>query len=63
MRITYVGPYRAVDVPSIGMTASRDVPIEVPDEAAKQLLRQKSNWSEAKPEPKARPTTKAEEAD
>lgn len=49
MRIVYTGPFEAVDVPSLGVTARRDVPIEVPDEAAAGLLKQSTIWAEAKP--------------
>lgn len=52
MRITYIGPFVAVDVPSLGITAQRGVPIEVPDSAAKSLLEQSTVWAEAKSSPK-----------
>lgn len=60
MRITYVGPFRAVEVPTLGLTAVHGTPIEVPDESAKRLLRQPSNWAEAKPE-KPEPKTKTKD--
>ncbi|MCI2421508.1 hypothetical protein MOQ72_29145 [Saccharopolyspora sp. K220] len=55
MRIVYTGPFEAIDVPSLGLTARRDVPIEAPDEAAARLLEQATIWAEAKP---PKPTTK-----
>lgn len=47
MRIVYTGPFAAVDVPSLGITAQRDVPIEVPDEPAARLLEQSTIWAKA----------------
>lgn len=63
MRITYVGPHRpGVDVPELGMAAVYNTPIEVPDELAHRLLRQQTNWAEAKPEKPAK-TKSSEEGD
>ncbi|MEV5538478.1 hypothetical protein AB0L13_16605 [Saccharopolyspora shandongensis] len=59
MRIRYIGPFVAVDVPSLGITAERDVPIEVPDSAAARLLEQTTVWAEAKP-PKPSTKTRSE---
>ncbi|MEU5848939.1 hypothetical protein [Saccharopolyspora shandongensis] len=47
MRIVYIGPFRAVDVPSLGITAEQGTPIEVPDEPAARLLEQSTIWAEA----------------
>jgi hypothetical protein len=44
--VAYDGPYGAVDVPSLGLTAKQGEPIEVADEAATALLRQ--GWQEIK---------------
>lgn len=44
--VAYNGPYAAVEVPSLGITAKRGVPIEVPEDVAQALLRQ--GWQEIK---------------
>lgn len=55
MQIVYTGPHDAVDVYDIpnGFSRdgiSRDEPTEVPDEVAKNLLRQgPANWRKVKP--------------
>lgn len=49
MKVTYVGPFEEVEVPSLGVVAVRGVPVEVPDAAAKELLTQRDNWTPAKP--------------
>ncbi|SDP60723.1 hypothetical protein SAMN04487905_10623 [Actinopolyspora xinjiangensis] len=63
MRITYVGQYRAVEVPALGLTAEHGKPIEVPDDAARHLLRQPRNWAEAKPEKTKSKTETSEGSD
>ncbi|RKT82720.1 hypothetical protein SAMN05421805_104191 [Saccharopolyspora antimicrobica] len=60
MRIVYTGPFRAVDVPSLGLTAEQGTPIEVPDEPAARLLEQSTIWAEATP-PKPATTKTAKE--
>lgn len=42
--LVYQGPYRAVDVPSIGVTATEGEPVEIPDDTAESLMRQ--GWTE-----------------
>jgi hypothetical protein len=45
--LVYDGPYGAVDVPSLGITAEQGQPVEVADdEIASALLRQ--GWQEVK---------------
>jgi hypothetical protein len=44
--LIYGGPYSAVEVPSLGITAIAGEPIEVPAEAATALIRQ--GWQEVK---------------
>ncbi|SDZ55165.1 hypothetical protein SAMN05216215_10975 [Saccharopolyspora shandongensis] len=58
MRITYIGPFKAVDVPSLGITAQHGTPIEVPDEPAARLLEQSTIWAEAKAPKPASKTAK-----
>jgi hypothetical protein len=51
VRITYIGPSDAVEIPDPPLLAVRGEPVEVPDELAKRLLEQ-SCWtaaSESKP--------------
>jgi hypothetical protein len=52
MRITYVGPHDAVEVPAIRAIVRRDESVDVPDEQAWRLLEQRGNWAKAV-EPKA----------
>lgn len=60
MRIVYTGPFVAVDVPSLGITAQQGVPIEIPDDTAGQLLEQ-SVWAEAKaPKPPTKTRSEGE---
>lgn len=42
--VVYVGALDAVDVPSLRISATRNVPVEVPDDAAAALLEQADNW-------------------
>ncbi|MFJ5997541.1 hypothetical protein [Streptomyces sp. NPDC092370] len=44
--VAYNGPYSAVEVPSLGLTAVKGDPIEVADDIAQALLRQ--GWQEIK---------------
>ncbi|MFJ7590187.1 hypothetical protein ACIQZO_22930 [Streptomyces sp. NPDC097617] len=44
--VAYNGPYSAVDVPSLGVTAEKGDPIEVAEDVAQALLRQ--GWQEVK---------------
>jgi hypothetical protein len=44
--VAYDGPYAAVEVPSLGLTAVKGDPIEVADDIAQALLRQ--GWQEIK---------------
>jgi hypothetical protein len=44
--VAYDGPYAAVDVPSLGLTAVKGDPIEVTEDVAQALLRQ--GWQEVK---------------
>lgn len=44
--VAYNGPYSAVEVPSLGLTAVKGDPIEVADDIAPALLRQ--GWQEIK---------------
>lgn len=48
MRIAYVGPHDAVendDLAAAGIpVAEREAPIDVPDDVAKKLLQQPTNW-------------------
>ena len=44
--VAYNGPYSAVEVPSLGLTAEKGDPIEVADEVAQALIRQ--GWQEIK---------------
>ncbi len=44
--VAYDGPYSAVEVPSLGLTAEKGDPIEVADDIAQALLRQ--GWQEIK---------------
>ncbi|MEU8780061.1 hypothetical protein [Streptomyces sp. NPDC048637] len=44
--IAYGGPYAAVEVPSLGLTAAKDDPIEVAEDVAQTLIRQ--GWQEIK---------------
>jgi len=44
--VAYNGPYSAVEVPSLGLTAEKGDPIEVADDIAQALLRQ--GWQEIK---------------
>lgn len=44
--VAYDGPYSAVEVPSLGLTATKGNPIEVVEDIARTLLRQ--GWQEIK---------------
>ncbi|MFD3464802.1 hypothetical protein ACFWWM_00240 [Streptomyces sp. NPDC058682] len=44
--VAYNGPYSAVEVPSLGVTAEMGDPIEVAEDVAQALLRQ--GWQEVK---------------
>ncbi|MFE0648549.1 hypothetical protein ACFVZH_08185 [Streptomyces sp. NPDC059534] len=44
--VAYDGPYSAVEVPSLGLTAEKGDPIEVAEPIAQALLRQ--GWQEIK---------------
>lgn len=44
--VAYNGPYKAIEVPSLGITAVKGEPVEVEEEAASALLRQ--GWQEIK---------------
>lgn len=50
MRLIYNGTHDEVEVPAVGIVATRGVPVEVEDEAAEALLRQ-DVWSRAKAAP------------
>lgn len=49
MQVSYVGPHAAVEVPSLGIEAVRDEPIEVDDKDAAELLKQEGIWAKAAP--------------
>lgn len=61
VKIVYVGPCPAVEVPSLNLVADRDEPITVPHDAAEQLLAQ-SVWEKAgtKPAKTAAPAAEKE---
>lgn len=42
--LVYEGPYGAVDVPSIGVTATKGEPVEIDEAVAESLIRQ--GWRE-----------------
>jgi hypothetical protein len=44
--VAYDGPYAAVEVPSLGLTAVKGDPIEVAEDVAQALIRQ--GWQEIK---------------
>jgi hypothetical protein len=44
--VAYNGPYSAVEVPSLGLTAEKGDPVEVAEDIAQALLRQ--GWQEIK---------------
>ncbi|MEV7589732.1 hypothetical protein AB0O42_05605 [Streptomyces sp. NPDC089922] len=44
--VAYSGPYSAVEVPALGLTAGKGDPIEVAEDVAETLLRQ--GWQEVK---------------
>jgi hypothetical protein len=44
--VIYEGPYSAVEVPSLGLTAVKGEPVEVEANAADSLIRQ--GWREVK---------------
>ncbi|MFC9231037.1 hypothetical protein ACFTZI_19100 [Streptomyces decoyicus] len=44
--VAYNGPYSAVEVPSLGLTAVKGDPIEVTEDVAHALIRQ--GWQEIK---------------
>ncbi|MCB5179505.1 hypothetical protein [Streptomyces antimicrobicus] len=44
--VVYGGPYTAVDIPSLGLTAEKGDPVEVAEDVAETLLRQ--GWQEVK---------------
>lgn len=46
MQVSYVGPHAAVEVPSLGIEAVRDEPIEVDDKDAAELVKQEGIWAE-----------------
>jgi hypothetical protein len=48
MRITYVGSYDEVEVPSVGVVCKRGATVEVPDSLADSLLEQSDNWQPVK---------------
>jgi hypothetical protein len=45
VRLIYTGPHDEVDVPGLPITARRDVPIEIGDIVAKELLAQGGPWA------------------
>lgn len=55
MRLIYVGPHDAVEVPLAGIVAEREKPVDVPDDEALKLLEQRENWAKA---PGAKPDDK-----
>lgn len=53
MRVTYVGPHDAVEIPVLGVAVQRGDSIEVPNEIGHELVKQAS-WETAtifKPKP------------
>ncbi|MGW6535221.1 hypothetical protein ACWGBV_03185 [Streptomyces sp. NPDC055051] len=50
--VFYDGPFAAVEVPSVGLTAVKGDPIEVAEDVAQALLRQ--GWQEFKAKEKAK---------
>ena len=44
MRVSYVGPHDAVEVPDVGIAVRRNEPVDVPDADAEKLLRQPEAW-------------------
>ena len=53
MKVTYTGPFDAVEVPAAGIVAEKGKPVEVPDELGKNLLEQDC-WAEPKEKSKER---------
>lgn len=53
MRVTYVGPHDAVEIPVLNLATKRGEPIEVPNDIGHELVKQ-SSWETAnvfKPKP------------
>lgn len=46
MRIEYVGPHDAVEIPSVGVACRRGETVDVPDEVALNLTKQ-AGWKSA----------------
>lgn len=47
MRVTYVGPHDAVEVPSLGVACARGESLDVPNDIGHELIKQDS-WETAK---------------
>lgn len=47
MKVTYQGPYGAVDVPSLGLTVAAGETVEVPDPIGVDLIT-RDDWAEAR---------------
>ena len=47
MRVEYIGPFLAVEVPSLGGVVERGEPVDVPDEIGAALVRQ-ATWEQHK---------------
>lgn len=48
MKVSYVGSYDEVEVPSVGVVCKRGAEVEVPDSLGKALLEQPENWQPVK---------------
>lgn len=59
-RIIYVGPHDQVHVPAFGVTAVRNTPVEVDDDAA-EALTATASWKPAPAPKKARKAASTEE--
>lgn len=46
MRVTYSGPFEAVEVPALGVVIERGSATEVPDDIGKSLCKQ-NDWKES----------------
>jgi hypothetical protein len=47
VQVTYRGPFRAIDVPSLGLTVAAGDTVEVPDAIGADLIT-RNDWAEAR---------------
>jgi hypothetical protein len=47
MKVTYIGPYVAVDVPSLSLTVKAGETVEVPDAVGADLIT-RDDWAQAR---------------